>query len=150
MIASSLDDDPLSLIENSAIKENILPFVVIYGSNASGKSNLLHSLNDMRWSVLFSHSRNEPSANLPFNPFALDPDCLEGATVFDIDFVVNGVRYHYGFEQTRKTFNREWLYSFPSGSRRKLFLITPTSPPKWRKPLPYLKKSHGRGEGDGP
>jgi len=29
-------------------------------------------------------------------------------------------------------------------------LITPTSPPKWRKPLPYLKKSHGRGEGDGP
>ena len=30
------------------------------------------------------------------------------------------------------------------------YLITPTSPPKWRKPLPYLKKSHGRGEGDGP
>ena len=121
LIASQLDDNPIGLLNNKAVEEKLLPAVVIYGANASGKSNLLRAIDAMRRAIVFSHSRIEPGENLPFQPFALDPKCSERPSTFDADFIVDGVRYHYGFQQTLKVFESEWLYAFPSGKRRALF-----------------------------
>jgi AAA15 family ATPase/GTPase len=40
---------------------------------------------------------------------------------FDIDFVVENIRYHFGFEATDHEFTREWLYAFPNSRRQKLY-----------------------------
>ena len=54
-------------------------------------------------------------------PFALDPANPPSPTGFDVDFVLDGVRHHYGFEASDEAFLSEWLYAFPKGHRRTLF-----------------------------
>ena len=38
-----------------------------------------------------------------------------------MDFVVDGVRFHYGFEASDEAFLTEWLQAFPNGRRQMLF-----------------------------
>ncbi|MDE0524459.1 MAG: hypothetical protein OXH79_21145 [Boseongicola sp.] len=35
--------------------------------------------------------------------------------------MLDGIRYHYGFEATNSEFTSEWLYEIPKAHRRKLF-----------------------------
>lgn len=98
-----------------------LPVIVIYGANASGKSNLLRAFNYMQRAILFSHSQGSPKGGVPRDIHALDPDSADKPSVFEIDFVLDGVRYHYGFSATDEHFEEEWLFSFPKGKQRRLF-----------------------------
>jgi hypothetical protein len=41
---------------------------------------------------------------------------------FDLDFLVGNVRYNYGFHATATAFEKEWLFSYPKNSPRKLFV----------------------------
>ena len=121
-IATKLKGRDTGLIHSDALpKEAVLPAIVVYGANASGKSNLVSALMRMRADVLFSHRRGSPGGGVPRSLFLLDPSCSDLPTIFDCDFVVDDVRYHYGYKKTDKAFIEEWLYSFPRGSRRKLF-----------------------------
>ena len=100
----------------------MLPAALIYGANASGKSNLVDSIRVMREMVLSSHRTGEPGGGVPLrHPFALDPANSLSPTRFDVDFVMDGVRHHYGFEASDEAFLSEWLYAFPKGHRRTLF-----------------------------
>lgn len=99
----------------------VLPCALIYGANASGKSNLLDAFVRMQRLVLGSHSEAVGSRKLKFNPFLLD-DYSEGEpTIFEISFLRDGVRYDYGFSFNDRGFKEESLYSYPEGRRRKLF-----------------------------
>jgi hypothetical protein len=120
LIPSSLDDPEDGLIAASVPGERVLPAVVIYGANASGKSNVIAAMRWMQAAVVRSHSRGEPGDEVPRRPFALDPACRGTPTVLDIDFLIEGVRYHYGFAASDKEFQKEWLYAFPN-NRRQLF-----------------------------
>lgn len=123
LTASSLKDPTEGLIDcASAPSGSVLPAALIYGANASGKTNLVDSIRAMREMVLSSHSRGEPGGGVPSRrPFALDPANAESPTRFDVDFVTDGVRYHYGFEASDEAFLSEWLYAFPKAHRRMLF-----------------------------
>ena len=123
MTASSLKDPNGGLIDcPSAPSGAVVPAALVYGANASGKTNLVDSIRMMRELVLTSHRRGEPGGGVPGrNAFALDPTHAESPTGFDIDFVLDGVRHHYGFEASDKAFLSEWLYVFPKGYRRTLF-----------------------------
>ena len=122
LTASSLKDREEGLIDcGTASGRRALPAAVIYGANASGKSNLLEAIGFMRRAVCYSHSRSEPGDPIPRRPFLLDEDAPKKPSVFDADFVHDGVRYHYGFEVTDEAFQAEWLYSFPHGRQRTLF-----------------------------
>ena len=100
----------------------LLPAAVIYGANASGKTNCIHAMHFMRHLVLGSHAHGKPGENVPRYPFKLDPACIDTPSRFEIDFVLDdGVRYHYGFEASDKAFESEWLYAFPKARRRILF-----------------------------
>ena len=101
-VASSLKDERAGLIERTAPpNETLLPAAVIYGPNASGKSNLIDALHTMRSLVLWSQTKGEPGGGVPHRPFTLDPACARKPSQFDIDFVVDGVRHHYGFKALR-------------------------------------------------
>jgi hypothetical protein len=122
LTASSLKDEDAGLIPcDAAPNGKLLPAAVIYGANASGKSNVVAALRWMRDAVLRSHSEGEPGGGVPRLPFALDDAYASKPSVFELDFVLEGVRHSYGFEASDTAFIGEWLYAVPKGKRQKLF-----------------------------
>lgn len=122
MIATSLKDSTASLIDiPNTPKSKALPSAVIFGPNASGKSNMVAALARFKRLILESHRSGEPNAGIRQNSFALDPAYKSKPTCFDADLIINGVRYHYGFAYDGNAFQQEWLFSFPEGIKRKLF-----------------------------
>lgn len=120
--ASSLRDRSDGLIDCQAAQNgSVLPAIVIYGANASGKSNIVNAIAAMRELVLRSHTRGEPGGGVPRQTFKLDSTCLQTPSRFEIDFIIDDVRYHYGFETTDEVFVAEWLYTFPGSHGRKMF-----------------------------
>src|SRR5271163_1910633 len=120
-VASSLKDSGADLIDMMTIKETLLPVVLIYGANASGKSNILAALRFFRTIILTSQTQSLPSGNIPRHYFRLDSNCAKQPTVIDCDFMVSGIRYHYGFKATNDSFLEEWLYAYPQGKRQLWF-----------------------------
>ena len=98
-----------------------MPAIVIYGANASGKSNFVNAIATMQKMVLLSQTRGEPGGGIPRHAFKLDSTCSQTPSRFEIDFIIDDVRYHYGFETTDEIFVAEWLYTFPKSHRRKMF-----------------------------
>ena len=122
LVASSLDDEASGLIAcPHPPGGRLLPAVVIYGANASGKSNLIDAIWWTRRMVLYSHRAGLPHRPIARRPFALDSACQAAPTKIEVDLVVENVRYHYGFEATDGAFTAEWLYSFPRERRQMLF-----------------------------
>lgn len=123
LVSSSLSDRKDGLIAcASSPSGTVLPAVLVYGANASGKSNLVDAVRAMRETVLFSHTRAGPNDGIPARQhFRLDSTSDATPSIFEIDFVLNGVRHHYGFEATGRAFVGEWLVDYPSGRARMLF-----------------------------
>ena len=93
-------------------ESRLLRSAVVYGANAAGKSNFLIALDLMRDIVVKSTQETEV---LAIEPFRFDPACASKPTVFDITFVVDHVRFQYGFAATEQKIVREWLFSWPRG-----------------------------------
>ncbi len=85
----------------------IVPSAVIYGANASGKSNIIMSLAVMKDIVLSgSLEANIPNLkNLELYPFAYQES--EKPMSFEIDFIYGGKRLEFGFEVAVSTFKKE-------------------------------------------
>ncbi|SSC69656.1 unnamed protein product [Ciceribacter sp. T2.26MG-112.2] len=98
-----------------------VPVALIYGANASGKTNFVKALMFMRSAILFSHSQGNPLGGVPRKPFALDEESEAKPSHFEAEFVVGGCRYIFGFTCDSRSFLTEWLYAFPEGKRRKLY-----------------------------
>jgi uncharacterized protein len=84
---------------------------VVYGANASGKSNLLRAMQFMRGVVLGSFSL-QPTQKLNVQPFMLDEDLKQKPTLFEMTVILDGVRYQYGFRLTTDRIVGEWLYVY--------------------------------------
>ena len=95
--------------------------IAIYGSNASGKSNLLRCISVMDEIVHIS-SRTSSTTKLPFDPFVLKEGYMDKPTEFEIVFVNDEKRYRYGFSYTQSSIIQEWLYRKNVGREVPLFL----------------------------
>lgn len=127
MIAASLKGDGGMLIKTPAVpQEKLLTSAIIYGPNASGKSNIIDGLSLMRAAVLYSQSRWEIDTGVHSSPFMLEDGKSECPSRFEVDFVSDNVRYTYGFITNKEKFVEEWLYSYPEGRARTLFTRTNT------------------------
>ncbi len=121
-VKSALNGPEEGLFSTSALpNDKILSTALIYGPNASGKSNLLGALMFMRRAVLSSHRKWEADGGVPRQYFRLNKFCAEAPSEFDIDFIVDDVRYNYGFKCTSSEFVEEWFYSAPEGRQRLIF-----------------------------
>ena len=92
---------------------SLLKSAVIYGNNASGKSNLLEAMGFMKATVLNSFrdalmENNEKK--FPLEKFALNTKTETDTSLFEILFVQNGVKYRYGFEIDYDRIVAEWLF----------------------------------------
>ncbi len=122
LLASSLKAGDPSLNENNVFKTTggpkTLRTAVIYGANASGKSNLVQAIAHALWMILHSAGDSQQGAELPMQPFLLDAESSDEPTF--IEFVVHheGTQYRYGFEATSERIHREWLSYIPPGKRK--------------------------------
>jgi hypothetical protein len=91
--------------------EAMVPVAAIYGANASGKSNVLGALGFMRGAVLDSQRRWEVE-DVPQQPFLLSSKARE-PSLYEVDIVVDGVRYRYGFQLSASRVEEEWLFAWP-------------------------------------
>lgn len=111
--SNKVDDDVLT-IETNAFKEKILPICAIYGANAAGKTNFIRALRCMHSAIVHSYRKEY---DFPFSTFKLDDGISESESIFDIDFICDGVHYHYGYSIEKSNVISEWLYSFSYGAR---------------------------------
>lgn len=102
-------------------KYNLLNSAVIYGANASGKSNLLRAMAFMGRIVLNKTKVIQSTDTLPHDPFRLNSSTQDASSIFEIVFFINEIKYRYGFELDNTTVYSEWLYADEKGKEAKLF-----------------------------
>lgn len=86
---------------------------ILYGANASGKSNMLLALNEI-FHILIdpkSDSRQKINNCIPFIP------TKELPTKMDVSFYVHDIRYDYHVEFNKRVILEEILYYYPKGSK---------------------------------
>jgi len=97
---------------------------VIYGANASGKSNLLESMGFFRHIVVNSIKLNErediiSSDNYP--SFQLNPTSASAPIKLEVTFLENNIYYRYGFSLDASKIHKEWLYHADTEDENLLF-----------------------------
>lgn len=103
----AIKDEP----RNNYFKEegySVLRSLAVYGANSSGKSNLVRAMNVMRTIVLNSVKLNDKE-DLPYDPFLLSVDTIR-STHFEVMFLIDHLKYRYGFEYTQNKIEEEWLF----------------------------------------
>jgi AAA15 family ATPase/GTPase len=113
-------DEGVIEVDNPSLKERVLPAALIYGANASGKTSLVQAFEAMTYFVLRSNITSGFNRRV-YEPFLLDDTTSGNPCSFDVDFLAEDVRYHYGFSINRNEVTEEYLYSFPQGKKRKLY-----------------------------
>ena len=104
-------------IEKAADVE-VLKSSVIYGANGSGKSNFIDAIAFVK--NLVSNSINhQPGQGILQVPHKLEG--YERKSNYKIQFVVDGIRYAFGFSLRNMLVVEEYLYYFPNGRQTKVF-----------------------------
>jgi AAA15 family ATPase/GTPase len=87
---------------------------VIYGANASGKSNLIRAMNYARNFIVHNQKKDK------IEQFRLDSATLEQPSSFNFEFKIGDQAYSYGFESKGTKVCGEWLYEIFSTKEDKL------------------------------
>lgn len=87
LTASRSADDGLTRAV-PVIDGSVVPVAVLYGANASGKSNLLDAMDDMRLLVAHSHKGGDATDRIRRAPFRLDEDSASQPTRFECSFTL--------------------------------------------------------------
>lgn len=106
------------------IKEGVrlLKTAVIYGANASGKTNLLESLNFLRELIL--RSPKDKNKEIGVDPFLLDDYSKNERTSFSISFFIKEIKFIYTLSLDDKRIYEENLLYYPSVQPAKLYVRT--------------------------
>jgi septum formation topological specificity factor MinE len=112
--------DPINVSVPSA-GNGVLPCAIIYGPNASGKSNLIDAISRLKSLVLESHFAATTDEAIQHDPFLLDEDGNGIETEFKASFIVGKVRYDLKVSFDSVSIIEETLFSYPEGRRRKLY-----------------------------
>ena len=101
------------LIHMQELELDLVRVAGIYGANAAGKSNLLEALLFLKTAVRDSHREWPPEGPIPREPFLFDAETLTAASIFEIDFAIDGILYQYGFSLDSERILEEWLHAYP-------------------------------------
>ena len=102
----------------------LLKSAVLYGANASGKSNYLQAMRQMMYLVLNSSKEILAGEPLPIEVFQLDTKSVHQPALFEIRFIQNDIVYRFGFKATREKITHEWLYSRKRPTTKEAELFT--------------------------
>lgn len=106
---------------DDAKKEYVYSTNAIFGANASGKSNLIFALR-MLISLTEKSATLDEGKKIPaYFPYKL---CYESSTApigFELEFIVNNIKYLYSIEYDRNSIINESLDFYPNGLKANLF-----------------------------
>jgi hypothetical protein len=125
-ITFSLEATKDTSFESSQVVElpdgtRLLRFAMIYGYNASGKSNLLSAIDTLH--ALMKREPRLATEPIGIVPFLLDKEAPQQNTSFELKFYINGTKYWYKLELNRKEFVSEILYFYKDKSDRRTELF---------------------------
>lgn len=125
------DEQVLSLVANSdkshedthvvntkGGKLRLLKSAVIYGANASGKSNLVEAFNYMRMRIKFD---SIGARNGRCKRFRLDTESNSKPSEFEVSYIQDEIRYQYGFSLQNERVVEEWLLVYESDKPQEWF-----------------------------
>ena len=100
---------------------SLLPVAGIFGANASGKTAILEAMDDMSVVVMDSFRRKDPGLSTGRRPFLLDEESESRSSRYEIELVLQGVRWQYGFEIDDHRVLGEYAYHYPRGRQALVF-----------------------------
>lgn len=127
------DEQVFTLLPDKSVKENpdavisegnssALSSAIIYGRNASGKSNLLKAIQALKFMVIQSAQFKVDAKIQSYEPYLLDASYGSKPVEFKVEFVAaDGIRYRYEVGYTETAIAHERLYHFPKSQSAKLF-----------------------------
>lgn len=118
MLASSDKELSENLINGKS--EKYLKSAVIYGANASGKTNLLKAINSIVFMMRNSNNM-QPGMKLPITPFKFDDEFVNKPSSFEFIMIINDIKYVYGFVADSSRIYEEYLYYYPNGKETEIF-----------------------------
>ena len=124
-VSSRKDDINHNNIQTLAFNSDVrlLESALIFGANASGKSNFIRALGLYRQIILHSQSvlDEDELPALALTPFLLNKANLTQPSVMEVVFYENETRYRYGLELLRGEVHREWFFYTPTTRETLLF-----------------------------
>ena len=104
----------------------VLRSAVIYGPNASGKSNVLLALGALKYVVCETHSFSKDRLITCYEPYLLSEKVKSEPTELELEFVIeDGRRFKYGVSFTDTRIISESLDYFPNKSPANIFVRKP-------------------------
>jgi uncharacterized protein len=100
-------------------KTTMLKTMIIYGANASGKSNIIKAIRFCNAMVFESHNHNENTV-YNFQPFKFEEYSNKPSTYF-IRFILHDIEYEYSYSLTRTHIVTESLHYYPKGRIKEIF-----------------------------
>ena len=123
MIASA-DTKCRKLNTIKTVHGELLKSAFIFGANGSGKSNFIYAIEYMKTLVL-AELRTQSKMMSDINKFLFSESSGKVPSLFEVEFIFDGVVYVYNFEILNGEVNKEELYK---KTKRKTPVFTRTSP----------------------
>ncbi len=102
---------------NKSVK--LLKLSVLYGHNASGKTNLFLALDFLRTLVIDGQETKDKE--IGFIPFKFDEETLKLPGEFSLIFYINKIKYHYQVVLNNQHIHSETLDFWPEGRKASIF-----------------------------
>ena len=123
---SMLKSSSSELMESNTFKVEkpsmeLLRSTVIYGANASGKSNVIKAIRTLKSLVISSANDRNSGEELDVKPFKYNDICAQNPTEFEVTFIFDGIKYQYGTVVSRNRIEEEWLIAYPKGRPQRWF-----------------------------
>ena len=123
-IVLSLDSSASKKLQQNIIefsdKNRLLKSAVIYGANASGKSNIIRSIFFL-WKMVKNSHKFNIDTKIPRSYYKLDESYSKKPSKFEIIFIHNKIKYKYGFSCDNEKIIKEYLYYWPHGRESLIF-----------------------------
>ena len=122
--ALELLDSSLTTLKPSANKtwgQYVHTVAGIFGANASGKSNVLDALRYFTAAIENSSTIWQDSSSFPHVPFKLSDTSRTADSAYELDFLLDDIRYRYGFSVNSEGVNIEYLMHLPKSRWRTIF-----------------------------
>ena len=108
-------------------RAHVYPAAGIFGSNASGKSTVIDALHYVFSAISYSATSWQARTHAQHAPFLLDAGSRHTPSTYELDFVLAGTRYEYGFSMGPEGVTRESLRDLSGARWRTLLERTGTS-----------------------
>lgn len=105
---------------NVEARKRVLKISLIFGANASGKTNIIKFLYGFRRWLLNIDNRVGEDIAL-YQPFKFDSATADAPTEFTMEFIAQKIRYKYEVHFVRQHITSESLISYPNGKQTQLY-----------------------------